>query len=238
MKLFFPMKALFSALLLASGMGMMAQVTVRGVVRDVNDEPIIGATIVERGTSNGTATDYDGQFVLNVTNAQSILVFSYVGKQTLEAPAGKGDVSIVLRDNTELLDEVVVIGYGTAKRKDITTAVSSVNVSDLNQKPLTNAVEAIQGKAAGVTVLKPNGQPGVDMVIRVRGTTSMNASNDPLYVVDGVPMTDIGFLAPNDIESIQIMKDASSAAIYGSRAANGVVPVSYTHLTLPTMAVV
>ena len=226
MKHFYSLKVLVCTLLLVSSMGMMAQVTVRGVVRDANDEPIIGATILERGTTNGTVTDYDGQFVLDVADAQSILVFSYVGKQTLETVASKGDVSIVLRDNTELLDEVVVIGYGTAKRKDITTAVSSVNVSDLNQKPLTNAVEAIQGKAAGVTVLKPNGQPGVDMVIRVRGTTSMNASNDPLYVVDGVPMTDIGFLAPNDIESLQIMKDASSAAIYGSRAANGVVLIT------------
>lgn len=226
MKHIFSLKILFGAALLVSSLSMMAQVTVRGVVRDANDEPIIGATVLERGTTNGTVTDYDGQFTLNVTNAQSILVFSYVGKQTLETAAKQGDVSIVLRDNTELLDEVVVIGYGTAKRKDITTAVSSVNVSDLNQKPLTNAVEAIQGKAAGVTVLKPNGQPGVDMVIRVRGTTSMNASNDPLYVVDGVPMTDIGFLAPNDIESLQIMKDASSAAIYGSRAANGVVLIT------------
>jgi TonB-dependent SusC/RagA subfamily outer membrane receptor len=132
----------------------------------------------------------------------------------------------VLQEDTEVSEEFVVIGYGTQKKRDVTTAISSVDTEDLEKLPITSAAQVMQGKAAGVTVVKPNGQPGTGMVVRVRGTTSMNASNDPLYVVDGVPMTDIDFLAPNDIESMQILKDASSAAIYGSRAANGVIMIT------------
>jgi len=213
--------------LLAMSSLIMAQVTVQGIVTDENQEPVIGATIQENGTSNGTVTDVDGRFALTVQNAQSLLTISYVGMATQQVRVS--DVKskpIILSENTELLDEVMVIGYGTQKRKDVTTAISSVSTETLDRTPITSAAQAMQGKAAGVTVIKPNGQPGVGMVVRVRGTTSMNASNDPLYVVDGVPMTDIDFLAPNDIESMQVLKDASSAAIYGSRAANGVVMIT------------
>lgn len=216
---------MFLLLLICSTMAF-AQVKVSGVVNDAGNEAIIGASVLEKGTTNGTVTDFDGHFQLNVTNAQATLVISYVGMKPQEiALKGKTTVKVTLQDDNEVLDEVVVIGYGTAKRKDITTAVSSVSTDDIEKHPITSAAQAIQGKAAGVTVVKPNGQPGADMVIRVRGTTSMNGSNDPLYVVDGVPMTDIAFLAPNDIESMQILKDASSAAIYGSRAANGVIMI-------------
>ncbi|MBQ7209983.1 MAG: TonB-dependent receptor plug domain-containing protein, partial [Paludibacteraceae bacterium] len=214
-------------LLSACALVLNAQVQVSGTVTDVNKETVIGASVLEKGTSNGTVTDFDGNFSLSVSNANAVLVVSYVGMKTQEVPVnGAAKLSVVLHDDNELLEEVVVIGYGTQKRKDVTTSISSVSVEDLEKHPITSAAQAIQGKAAGVTVVKPNGQPGADMVIRVRGTTSMNASNDPLYVVDGVPMTDIGFLAPNDIESMQILKDASSAAIYGSRAANGVVMIT------------
>lgn len=203
------------------------QVKVSGIVRDNGNEPIIGASVMERGTANGTVTDLDGQFSLDVSSENAVLVFSYVGMHSKEEKLnGRSQLSITLKDDNKLLDEVVVIGYGTAKRKDITTAVSSVSTEDLEKIPITSAAQAMQGKAAGVTVIKPNGQPGTGMVVRVRGTTSMNASNDPLYVVDGVPMTDINFLAPNDIESMQVLKDASSAAIYGSRAANGVIMIT------------
>lgn len=223
----FSQKILFAFMLLFSCSTVWAQVQVDGVVKDAQGEPVIGASVLEKGTTNGTVTDFDGQFFLNVANQNATLVISYLGMQTQEvALSGKKTISVVLKEDNEVLEEVVVIGYGTAKRKDITTAVSSVSTDDIEKHPITSAAQAIQGKAAGVTVVKPNGQPGVDMVIRVRGTTSMNGSNDPLYVVDGVPMTDIGFLAPNDIESMQILKDASSAAIYGSRAANGVVMIT------------
>ena len=205
----------------------MAGITVSGTVQDTKHEPVIGASILEKGTGNGTVTDIDGKFTMTVSSPKSVLVVSYVGMKTIEVAAKSGSaITVTLTDDTEALDEVVVIGYGAVKRRDVTTAVSSVSTEDLEKVPITSAAQAMQGKAAGVTVVKPNGQPGAGMVIRVRGTTSMNASNDPLYVVDGVPMTDIDFLAPNDIESMQILKDASSAAIYGSRAANGVIMIT------------
>ncbi len=204
-----------------------ADVTVTGTVVDGHNEPIIGASVLQKGTNNGTVSDFDGNFTLSVPDAKAVLVFSYVGMKTQEVSLqGQTQLSIVMKDDAETLDEVVVIGYGAVKRRDVTTAVSSVSTEDLEKVPITSAAQAMQGKAAGVTVVKPNGQPGASMVVRVRGTTSMNASNDPLYVVDGVPMTNIDFLAPNDIESMQILKDASSAAIYGSRAANGVIMIT------------
>lgn len=203
---------------------MAAPVSITGKVLDANGEPLIGASVVESGTSNGTVTDFDGMFTL-VVEKDVLLTVSYVGYQNQEVRAAQ-DMVVVLREDQELLDEVVVIGYGTQKRKDVTTAISSVDTEDLEKRPITSAAQAMQGKAAGVTVVKPSGQPGAGMVVRVRGTTSMNGSNDPLYVVDGVPMTDIDFLAPNDIETMQILKDASSAAIYGSRAANGVIMIT------------
>ena len=194
---------------------LSAQVRVSGTVTDAQKEPVIGASVLERGTGTGTVTDMDGQFTLEVASEKSVLEISYVGMKTQTVSvAGKPSIQVVLQEDQEVLDEVVVIGYGTQKRKDVTTAISSVSTEDIEKLPITSAAQAMQGKAAGVTVVKPNGQPGAGMVIRVRGTTSMNGSNDPLYVVDGVPMTDIDFLAPNDIESMQILKDASSAAIY------------------------
>lgn len=221
-------KKLYSMFLMLVCSAMaFADVTVTGTIVDGQNEPVIGASVLQKGTSNGTVSDFDGNFTLTVPDAKAVLVFSYVGMKTQEVSLqGQTHLSIVLKDDAETLDEVVVIGYGAVKRRDVTTAVSSVNTEDLEKLPITNAAQAMQGKAAGVTVVKPNGQPGAGMVIRVRGTTSMNASNDPLYVVDGVPMTDIDFLASNDIESMQILKDASSAAIYGSRAANGVIMIT------------
>ena len=138
-------------------------------------------------------------------------------------------MKVVLDGDSENLEEVVVIGYGTVKRKDLTTAVSTVGGKDIDNRPIISAAQALQGKAAGIAVSSPNGAPGGGMTIRVRGTTSMNGSNDPLYVVDGVPVDNISFLAPNDIESMQILKDASATAIYGSRGANGVILISTKH---------
>lgn len=204
----------------------LQQSNVKGVVKDAAGIPVIGATVMEKGTNNGTVTDVDGNFSLNVSE-KGILLISYVGYKPQEIPVnGKQSFNIILEENNELLEEVVVIGYGSVKRKDVTTAISTVSTKDLDQRPIVSAAQGIQGKAAGISVMQPNGEPGAGLSIRVRGTTSMNASNDPLYVVDGVPMTDINFLSANDIESMQILKDASSAAIYGSRAANGVIMIT------------
>lgn len=204
----------------------------RGTVKDSGGEPLIGVSVVIKGTTNGVITNFDGEYSITAKPGD-VLVFSYVGMNSQEVQLTTQLVSdIVLNEEAKGLEEIVVIGYGIQKRKDLTTAVSSVSTEDLDMRPITSAAQAIQGKAAGVQVIQPNGRPGAGMVIRVRGTTSMNASNDPLYVVDGVPMNNIDFLSANDIESMQIMKDASSAAIYGSRGANGVVMIT-TKATAP-----
>ncbi|MFA6795486.1 MAG: SusC/RagA family TonB-linked outer membrane protein, partial [Proteiniphilum sp.] len=199
---------------------------VSGTITDKNGEAIIGANIVEVGTTNGTVTNMDGNFSIEVEEAATLRI-SYIGylEQTIPT-AGRSSINVILVEDTKALDELVVIGYGTVRRGDVTTAVSSVSLDDLNERPIASAAQAIQGKAAGVNVYRPSGTPGGELVVRVRGTTSFNGSNDPLYVVDGVPVDNINFLSPTDIAGIQILKDASSAAIYGSRAANGVVLIT------------
>ena len=197
------------------------------VLDNATDENMIGVSVQVKGTATGGITDMDGKFQVNVSSADAVLVFSYMGYQTEEVKVGQqSDLTIRMKEDGELLEEVVVIGYGTQKRKDVTTAISSVSTKDLDERPIVSAAQALQGKAAGVYVMQPSGTPGADMSIRVRGTTSFNGSNDPLYVVDGVAVDNINFLSPNDIASMQILKDASSAAIYGSRAANGVIMIT------------
>lgn len=195
-----------------------------GKVVDATGVEVIGASVLEKGTTNGVVTNLNGEFSLSVEK-NATLVVSFIGYKTIEVKAAT-NMSITLQEDNEMLDEVVVIGYGSVKRRDVTTAVSTVSTKDLDQRPIVSAAQALQGKAAGVSVIQPNGTPGGEMAIRVRGTTSFNGSNDPLYVVDGVPLDDIKFLSPNDIESMSILKDASSAAIYGSRAANGVILIT------------
>lgn len=206
---------------------LFAQKTViSGVVVDSKNESIIGANVLIKGTSTGTITDFDGNFNIEAS-PKDILIISYIGMNPKEITVGsEKKFRIVLNEDTKALDEVVVIGYGSVKKRDVTTAITSVSTKDLSQRPIVSADQALQGKAAGVSVIKPNGLPGEGMVIRVRGTTSMNSSNDPLYVVDGVTLDNISFLSANDIESMQVLKDASSAAIYGSRAANGVILIT------------
>ncbi len=198
--------------------------TASGQVLDAQKEPLIGVSVQEKGTTNGAITDLDGNFTLTV-RSNATLIFSYVGYKSQEQKASR-QMKVTLQEDNEVLEEVVVIGYGSVKRKDVTTAISTVSTKDLDVRPIVSAGQAIQGKAAGISVIQPSGTPGGEMSIRVRGTTSMNGSNDPLYVVDGVPVDNIKFLSPNDIESMQILKDASSASIYGSRAANGVILIT------------
>lgn len=209
------------------GTNIKQKIKITGVVTSASDQqPLPGVTVKVKGTTQGTITDLDGKYTLEVAE-NSTLVFTFIGFRAIEK--GIGDQSVInvaLVEDDKSLQEVVVVGYGTVKKKDVTTAVASVSTKDMAERPIVSAAQAIQGKAAGVNVIQPSGEPGAGMVIRVRGTSSISASNDPLYVVDGVPMTEINFLAPNDIESMQILKDASSAAIYGSRASNGVVLIT------------
>ncbi|NDV83985.1 TonB-dependent receptor [Bacteroides sp. 51] len=223
----FKREILFPLFVFFLSVGAFAQsISISGTVKDASNEPIIGASVLEKGTANGTVTDLDGNFRLNVSG-NAVLTVSYIGYQSQEiAVKANHTFDITLKEDTKFLDEVVVVGYGTMQRKDVTTSVATVSTKDLDQRPIISTGAAMQGKAAGVQITQPNGLPGQEMVIRVRGNSSINASNDPLYVVDGVPMTSISFLSPNDIESMQILKDASSAAIYGSRAANGVVLIT------------
>ncbi|GBU08286.1 SusC/RagA family TonB-linked outer membrane protein [Bacteroidales bacterium] len=205
---------------------VVSPIKIRGVIYDQDGEPVIGASIVVKGTSRGTVTDIDGNFNID-GSASDILSISYVGYTTTQIKAStEKALKVTLKQDVQTFDEVVVIGYGSVRKKDVTTSVSIVSTKDLAERPITSAAQAIQGKAAGVTVVKPSGEPGAGLVVRIRGSSSINASNDPLYVVDGVPMSEINFLSPNDIESMQILKDASSAAIYGSRASNGVVLIT------------
>lgn len=218
-------KVLFSLLAILLSLPIYAQkLSVSGQVVDNQRLPLIGVSVVETGTTNGVISDYDGKFTLSV-DPNSTLTISYVGYKAQQVKAASS-LSVTLLEDIEVLDEVVVIGYGSVKRKDVTTAISSVSTKDIDQRPIVTAAQAIQGRAAGVSVIQPSGQPGGEMSIRVRGTTSMNGSNDPLYVVDGVAVDNINFLSPTDIADIQILKDASSASIYGSRAANGVVLIT------------
>ena len=211
--------------------GVLQKKQVRGRITDAQGETVIGTNLIEVGTTNGTVTDVNGDFSLEVENNATLRV-SYIGyhEQTIDVSTGTV-FNVVLQEDTKALDEVIVIGYGTVRRGDVTTAVSSVSLSDLDERPIVSAAQAIQGKAAGVNVYQPSGTPGGEMVIRVRGTTSFNGSNDPLYVVDGVPVDNLNFLSPMDIADMQILKDASSSAIYGSRAANGVVLITTKQAT-------
>lgn len=201
-----------------------AGIAIEGKVVDTQGEPIIGASVLIKGTENGTITDVDGKFSLDAP-AGSILVISYVGYVTREVIATP-NLSIVLEEDTKLLDDIVVVGYGSQSKRNITGSISSVDGSEFENRPVYSTAQALQGKAAGVQVTQPSGKPGTEFSIRIRGTNSINANNDPLYVIDGVPTTDTKGLNPNDIESMQILKDAASASIYGARASNGVVLIT------------
>lgn len=218
---------IFFALCTISPALAQENIQVTGTLHDAaTAQTIAGATVAVVGTSISTLTDAQGNFTLSGVPPDSDLQISFIGYSTVTLRAASTPMTIELNLADNMLEDIVVIGYGSVKRKDVTTAISTVSTKDLDQRPITNVAQAIQGKAAGVAVTQPNGAPGSEMSIRVRGTTSFNGSNDPLYVVDGVPVDNIRFLSPSDITSMQILKDASSAAIYGSRAANGVVLIT------------
>ena len=203
--------------------------TISGTVIDFTGEAVIGASVLVNGTSNGTITDMDGKFSLSNVPAKGTITITYIGyKKQVVSVAGNTVFKITLQEDTETLDEVVVVGYGVQKKSDVTGAMASVGTEQLTARPVNNAFEALQGKAAGVDITT-KARPGAIGEIRIRGNRSLTASNDPLYVVDGVPLMSasaIETLNPRDIESIDVLKDASATAIYGSRGANGVIIVT------------
>ncbi|HOP14372.1 MAG TPA: TonB-dependent receptor, partial [Lentimicrobium sp.] len=197
-----------------------------GKVTDAGGQGLPGVTVLIKGTATGTTTDINGNYSLNVENGKT-LVFSFMGFVSQEIIySGQGVINITLAEDSKLLDEVVVVGYGVQRKKDITTAVAVVDDKALKDRPIVTVAQALQGKAAGVQVTQPSGKPGSGLAVRVRGATSVLAGNEPAYIVDGIRTTDINGLNPNDIESMTILKDASAAAIYGAAAANGVVLIT------------
>lgn len=208
--------------------GNLSAQTVKGNVTDNTGEPIIGATVMEQGASgNGVITDLDGNFSLKLKGKSNKIVISFVGMKTQVINVdGKSTVNVKLIDENTSLNEVVVIGYGSVKRKDLTGSVATVNSEALAAVPVANATEALTGKMAGVQITTTEGSPDATMKIRVRGGGSITQSNDPLFIVDGFPVESISDIPATDIEDITVLKDASSTAIYGSRGANGVIMVT------------
>ncbi len=222
---------------------------VSGIITSADDKmPIPGASVIIKGTTNGSVTDVNGAYVIKISSSEDILVYSFVGMESQEVPVkGQTKIDIVLQSESKILKEVVVVGYGTMDRANLTSSVSSLGSSELENDPMPSVTQAIQGKAGGVQVTQKGGSPGGGISIRIRGTTSINASSDPLYVVDGVPVnsntnftggSDFNFgggtqginilssINPSDIESVEVLKDAASSSIYGARAANGVVLIT------------
>src|SRR5574344_1843981 len=228
------MKRLMTMLLsimVLSASSAFAQYVVKGVVVDVAGESVIGAAVLQQGTANGTQTGLDGEFTLTVPSASTVLEISFLGYQTVTVEAGKA-ARIVMQDDTKFLDEVVVVGYGTVKKSDMTGSVSAVKADQINKGVISSPSDLLKGKTAGVVITSGDGQPGSASTIRIRGGSSLNASNDPLIVIDGLPISNesiggvsdqLSSINPNDIENFTVLKDASATAIYGSRASNGVI---------------
>ena len=222
------MRSLLLILFSAISLSVSAQtITVKGNVKDTSGEPVIGASVVEKGnTTNGTITDLDGNFSIKV-DGKKTLVISYIGMKTQEvAVQGRKTINVQMVDDSKALDEVVVIGYGTVNKRDLTGSVASVSAKDLAAIPVASASEALTGKLAGVSVTTTEGSPDADIKIRVRGGGSLSQDNSPLYIVDGFPVSSISDIAPSEIQSIDVLKDASSTAIYGARGANGVIIIT------------
>lgn len=212
-------------LFLTVATSMSAQM-VKGTVKDSNGEPVIGATVMEEGTKNGVVTDLDGNFTIGLSKSKSIVV-SYIGMTTQTVNvAGKKTVEVILKEDAQTMEDVVVIGYGTVQKRDLTGAVASVTAEDIELAPVNSAAEALKGRLSGVNVTSTDGSPDAEIKIRVRGGGSLSQDNSPLYVVDGFQVESISDISPAEIKSIDILKDASSTAIYGSQGANGVVIIT------------
>lgn len=216
-----------SALFLLAGMPFLLaqnQIKVSGKVTDDLKESMIGVSVFEKGTTNGVITDLDGNYMLSVKEG-AVIVYSYIGYVTQEKKAVPGVMNVTLKEDTKTLDEVVVVGYGVQKKSSVTGAISQVKTEDMQNRTISNAPAALQGKTAGVQVIQTSAAPGSSPTVRVRGYSS-NVSSNPLYVVDGVRLSDISGIDPNDIASMEVLKDAASAAIYGAEAGNGVVLIT------------
>ncbi|MBD3630280.1 TonB-dependent receptor [Cyclobacterium sp.] len=210
---------------LAGSSAFAQQISVSGNITDPTGESVPGVNILEKNTSNGTVSDMDGNYELTVSSSEATLVFSFIGFETQEVNVnGRSQINVVFSEDSQNLEEVVVVGYGTQREKDLTSAITTVKSDDIIKTPNSQAMQALQGRVAGVQIVS-NGAPGASPTVRVRGVGSFEGGAAPLYVVDGMFFDNIDFLNPNDIETISVLKDASASAIYGVRAANGVVVI-------------
>jgi len=202
------------------------QNTITGTVKDASGMPLPGVTVIEKNTSNGAATDFDGQFTLDVSSSDAVLVFSSLGYKTQEVAVGSSaTLAIQMVEDAAALDEVVVVGYGTKKKSLLTGAISSVDTKAIKSASNQRVEQVLQGRTSGVTVSSSSGAPGAGAQIRIRGTGS-SGNSEPLYIVDGMKTSSIVDIAPGDIANMEILKDAASAAIYGTEGANGVVIIT------------
>ena len=212
----------FFTLLLCSMNSYAQSITVTGVVSDATGESLPGVSVAVKGTTNGTITDLDGKYSLDVKK-NATLVFSYIGMKTQELNvAGRKTVNVVLKDDTELLDEVIVVGYGTQKKSSLTSAVSAIKGDELLKAPSTNVSQLLGGRLPGISSLQESGEPGLDQAsLKIRGSVYSVA-----YIVDGFPVSNINDLDPNDIESVSVLEDGASAAVYGWQGAGGVIIIT------------
>ena len=241
---------LFALVICTTSISAQQQI-LSGTVSDTNGQVVPGVNVVEKGTSNGTSTDFDGNYTITTTTQNATLIFSYIGFQTLEEPInGRSSIDVTISEDAQQLDEIVVIGYGSQKRKDVTGAVASLKAESFVDALPVAPEQLLQGKIAGVNIVQSSGQPGASSTVRIRGTSSISAGNEPLYVIDGVPLqfgsannsvrtvtsgssplseeaiNPLSLINPADIASIDVLKDASATAIYGSRGANGVIVIT------------
>ena len=200
-----------------------AQMKVTGIVTDPSGEPVIGANVLVKETSMGAITDLDGHFTVNAPENGSLVV-SYIGYLTKTIKiSGKNNIKVVLSEDSKALDEVIVIGYGSVKKQNLTSSVSKMTDEAVKERPVATLGEALAGNLAGVRAQSTSGVPGEELQIRIRGVNTINGSSDPLYVIDGVPYESMSDINPADVASIQVLKDASATSIYGARGANGVI---------------
>jgi TonB-dependent SusC/RagA subfamily outer membrane receptor len=224
-------KSVLSVLFLV-GSFVAAQQSVSGTVADSAGVPLPGVNVVIKGTNTGASTDFDGNFTIDAADTD-VLIFSFVGFKDQEATIGDNtSFSILLEEEASFLDEIIVTGYGTQTRREVTASIVRVDAEDIARIATSSSIDAIKGQVAGVDIQSAGGRPGQSPVVRIRGRRSLSASNDPLYVVDGIPVTSsvaggaIADIAPQDIQSMEILKDAAATAIYGSRGANGVIIIT------------
>ena len=218
--------AAFILMLLVSNL-LYAQISVQGKVTDNNNVALPGVTVIQKGSQNATSTNADGNFSISVPNQQAVLIFSYVGYLTQEIAVGNRTAfDLQLAPVAGQLNEVVVVGYGTQKRKEVTSAITTVNAAQFNKGNISDVAQLLQGKVAGLSISRPGGNPNGGFTIRLRGLSTLGANTQPLVVIDGQIGADINTVDPNDIQSIDVLKDAASAAIYGTRGSSGVIIIT------------